>query len=174
MAPILGFIALCMMAVGGGNVLRQKIFPDEYLAKNEFIESVGKFIKEALQDNNYSTSDLENLQMIEYGSQVYIAQCAGCHGARLQGQANWKIRNFDGVFLNPPHDATSHTSHHRDQLLFNYIKKGGQALMSGDTKSGMPAFEDVLNNNDTWAVLAYMKSQWQLKIKDQQAKQNHK
>ena len=170
--PILGFIALCMMAVGGGNVLRQNFFPDEYLAKNEFFESVGKYIKGALRDNSYSLLDVKNQKMVEYGSQVYIAQCASCHGAKLQGQANWKIKNLDGTFPAPPHDATGHTWHHSDQLLFNYIKKGGQALMSGGTKSGMPAFGDVLNNNDIWAVLVYIKNQWPSEIQARQAKQN--
>jgi len=98
-----------MMAVGGGNVLRQKMFTDEYFSKNEFLESVGKFIKGALRDNSYSTLDIENLQMVEYGGQVYIAQCASCHGAKLQGKANWKIRNLDGNFSAHPHDATGHT-----------------------------------------------------------------
>ena len=157
-APILGFIALCMMAVGGGNVLRQKMFPDEYVSRNEFLEGVGKFIKGALRDNSYLTIDIKNLQMVEYGSQVYIAQCAGCHG----------------TFPPPPHDATGHTWHHSDQFLFNYIKKGGQALMSDGNKSGMPAFGNVLNNNDIWAVLAYIKSQWSPKIQAWQAKQNTK
>jgi cytochrome c len=158
-APTLGFIALCMMAVGGGNVLRQKMFPDEHISKNEFLESVGKYIKGALRDDSYSLLDIENQQIVEYGSHVYIVQCASCHGAKLQGQANWKVRNLDGVFPAPPHDATGHKWHHSDQLLFNYIKKGGKALMSGGTKSGMLAFGDVLNNDDIWAVLAYIKSQ---------------
>jgi cytochrome c len=173
-APILGFIALCMMAVGGGNVLRQKMFPDEYVSRNEFLEGVGKFIKGALRDNSYLTLDIKNLQMVEYGSQVYIAQCAGCHGAKLQGQANWKIRNLDGTFPAPPHDATGHTWHHSDQFLFNYIKKGGQDLMSDGNKSGMPAFGNVLNNNDIWAVLVYIKSQWSPKIQARKAKKNPK
>ena len=173
-APILGFIALCIMAVGGGNVLRQKIFPDEYLAKNEFLESVGKYIKVALRDNNYSFLDTKNPQMVEYGSQVYIGNCASCHGAKLQGQANWKIRNLDGVLPAPPHDAIGHTWHHSDQLLFNYIKYGGQDLMADGIKSGMPAFGNVLNNNDIWAVLTYIKSQWSPKIQALQVKQNTK
>ena len=173
-APILGFIALCMMAVGGGNVLRQKLFPDEYSVRNEFFESVGKFIKGALRDNSFLTLDLENLQMVEYGRRVYIAQCASCHGAKLQGEANWKIRNLDGTFPAPPHDATGHTWHHSDQFLFNYIKKEGQRLTSGGSKSCMPAFGNVLNNNDIWAVLVYIKSQWPPEILERQAKKNSK
>ena len=163
-APIVGFIALCMMAVGGGNVLRQKLFPDEYIAKNEFFDFVGKYINGALSNNNYRLLDAETAQMIEYGNQVYISQCASCHGTKLQGQANWRIKDLDGVLPAPPHD----------QMLFNYIKKGGHAMMTDGIKSGMPAFEDVLNNNDIWAVLAYIKSQWPPKIQALQAKQNTK
>jgi cytochrome c len=173
-APALGFIALCMMAVGGGNVLRHKMFPDEYIARPEFLESVGKFIKGAFRDGSYPTLDIENLQMVEYGSQVYNAQCASCHGPKLQGQANWKTRNLDGTFPAPPHDATGHTWHHSDQFLFNYIKKGGQVLISVGSKSGMPAFGDVLNNNEIWAILVYIKSQWPPEIQARQAKKNLK
>jgi mono/diheme cytochrome c family protein len=46
--------------------------------------------------------------------------------------------------------------------------------MSDGNKSGMPAFGNVLNNNDIWAVLAYIKSQWSPKIQAWQAKQNTK
>jgi len=44
--------------------------------------------------------------------------------------------------------------------------------MSGGTKSGMSAFGGVLNNNDIWAVLVYIKSQWPPEIQAWQAKQN--
>ena len=173
-APLLGFIALCLMAFGGGNVLRQKMYPDEYLGKNEFLESIGRYIKGALRDSTYYSADAKDLRLVEYGSQVYTAQCSRCHGVKLQGQPDWKTRNPDGVLPAPPHDSTGHTWHHSDQLLFDYTKSGGQALMPQGVKSGMPAFGAVLNDDDVWAVLAYIKSTWPPEIQKRQAQQNPK
>ena len=147
------------MAAGGGNVLRQKMFPEEYLSKNEFIESVGKYIKRIFRDNSYTSEDAKNPIKAEYGSQVYIAQCASCHGVKLQGQEHWKTKKLAGVLPSPPHNATGHLWQYSDQLLFDYIKKGGQDLVPEGDKSDMPGFGGVLNDYDIWAVLAYIKSQ---------------
>ena len=43
------------------------------------------------------------------GQKVYAAQCAACHGARLEGQPNWRVRGPDGRLPAPPHDASGHT-----------------------------------------------------------------
>src|SRR5690606_30865838 len=56
------------------------------------------------------------------GQKVYAAQCAACHGARLEGQPNWRVRGPDGRLPAPPHDASGHTWHHPDELLFRITK----------------------------------------------------
>ena len=122
-APALGFIALCLMAFGSGNVLRQKMYPEEYLGKNEFLETVGRYIKGALRGYDYSYADAKDRRLVNYGSRVYTAQCASCHGVKLQGQPDWKVRKSDGVLPAPPHDATGHTWHHSDDLLFGYTNR---------------------------------------------------
>ena len=172
--PALGFIALCLMVFGGGNVLRQKMYPEEYLGKNEFLETVGRYIKGALRGYDYSYADAKDRRLVNYGSRVYTAQCASCHGVKLQGQPDWKVRKSDGVLPAPPHDATGHTWHHSDDLLFGYTKLGGQALMLKGVKSGMPAFGAFLNDDDICAALAYIKSTWPPEIQAKQAHQNPK
>ena len=38
-----------------------------------------------------------------------------------------------------------------------------------DFNSGMPAFEDVLTDEEIWAVLNFIKSTWPQKIRDAQS-----
>lgn len=95
------------------------------------------------------------------GQQVYIQHCARCHGDDLEGQANWKEQNEDGSFRAPPHDANGHTWHHNDRLLIEAIEQGGARLPTniGGT-SNMPAFANVLTDEEITAVLSYIKSTW--------------
>lgn len=95
------------------------------------------------------------------GEKVYADFCATCHGANLEGETTeWRTLKADGTLPAPPHDGTGHTWHHGDRLLFTYIKEGGQALSGPDFKSGMPGFKEVLNDDQIWAVLHYIKSSW--------------
>ena len=40
------------------------------------------------------------------GLRIYAEHCAGCHGAKLGGQPDWKKRKADGRLPAPPHDGT--------------------------------------------------------------------
>ncbi|MDF0599397.1 cytochrome c [Psychromarinibacter sp. C21-152] len=106
------------------------------------------------------------------GETLYAEHCASCHGARLEGQPNWRQPGEDGVLPAPPHDETGHTWHHGDGVLFTYTKLGGQEALRRrgvtDFASGMPAFEDVLSDQEIWHVLAYIKSQWDPQVREMQ------
>src|SRR5688572_13754832 len=54
----------------------------------------------------------------EPGRQIYDPHCASCHGQKLEGQPNWRIRLPTGRLPAPPHDAGGHTWHHTDDELF--------------------------------------------------------
>lgn len=97
---------------------------------------------------------------VALGQSVYARHCASCHGAQLEGQANWRQPLPGGGFPAPPHDETGHTWHHPDALLFKIIKFGGQATSGPDFKSNMPAFNKVMTDAEIWAVLMYIKSHW--------------
>ena len=49
---------------------------------------------------------------------LYAENCASCHGAKLEGQPDWRSPGPDGVMPAPPHDRTGHTWHHGDGMLF--------------------------------------------------------
>lgn len=99
---------------------------------------------------------------VALGKTLYDNNCAACHGANLEGQPNWRIRLANGRLPAPPHDKTGHTWHHPDALLIDLIKNG---LVPGRTApkgyvSDMPAYNNLLSDNEIRAVLAYMKSTW--------------
>ena len=48
------------------------------------------------------------------GKLLYAEHCISCHGAVLQGVANWKERLADGSLPPPPHDSSGHTWHHEN------------------------------------------------------------
>jgi mono/diheme cytochrome c family protein len=94
------------------------------------------------------------------GQKVYAAQCASCHGVRLEGQPNWRERGPDGRLPAPPHDASGHTWHHPDELLFRITKLGvARAANLKDYASAMPAYEGVLSDAEIVAVLSWIKAQ---------------
>lgn len=106
-----------------------------------------------------STPDLETINL---GEAIYATHCASCHGTNLEGETNWKIQNEDKSFRAPPHDASGHTWHHGDSTLLEAIRLGGKRLEGlniGGT-SNMPAFADVLTDEEITAVLTYIKGTW--------------
>lgn len=115
-------------------------------------------------------ADPNDAVLVARGAEVYRAQCASCHGPRLEGQPNWRQRQPDGRLPAPPHDASGHTWHHADQQLFNVIKHGTAAFAPAGYKTNMVAYKDVLNDRDIWAVLAYIKTQWPQQVRERQAR----
>ena len=107
--------------------------------------------------------------LVTLGSQIYLDNCASCHGENLQGQPNWKSPGEDGMLPAPPHDESGHTWHHTDELLFE-LTKFGFAKISGlsDHKSNMPIYQDILSDKEIIAALSYIKSSW-----PQETRQRH-
>ena len=110
------------------------------------------------------------------GEMLYQENCASCHGVNLEGQPNWQVPNPDGTLPAPPHDATGHTWHHDNQLLYDYTALGGQGALAArgitDFQSGMPAFGEVLTEEEIWEVLAYIRSTWPERVQEAQASRN--
>lgn len=106
------------------------------------------------------------------GQQVYAAQCASCHGANLEGQPNWQSRRADGRLPAPPHDATGHSWHHPDGVLFRITKYGPAAIVGEDYASDMPGFEGVLSDAEIHAVLAFIRSTWPDREREFQERQS--
>jgi mono/diheme cytochrome c family protein len=98
--------------------------------------------------------------VVSQGRQIYADQCATCHGADLGGQPDWRSPLPSGRLPAPPHDASGHTWHHPDDVLFRIVKEGTAAIVGGGYESDMPGFADVLSDAEIEAVLAYIKSTW--------------
>ena len=106
-------------------------------------------------------------QLLAVGEQIYIARCAFCHGARLEGQPDWRTRGPDGLLPAPPHDASGHTWHHPDEVLFRITKFGvAKAANLADYLSAMPVYEGVLSDEEIVAVLSWIKSRWPASVRE--------
>ncbi|GAB5438111.1 c-type cytochrome [Falsiruegeria mediterranea] len=124
-----------------------------------------------------SVADHELLERdLKDGQALYKEHCASCHGGNLEGQDNWRSPNSDGTLPAPPHDETGHTWHHDNQLLFDYTKLGGSRALAAigvqDFNSGMPAFDDILSDDDVWNILAFIRSTWPERVQKIQASRN--
>jgi mono/diheme cytochrome c family protein len=116
----------------------------------------------ALWAERKSPADPNDAQQVARGKSIYTQYCVVCHGVRLEGQPNWQEKLPSGRMPAPPHDASGHTWHHPDSVLFGITKHG---LVPGQYappsyQSDMSAFGSVLSDEEIWAVLAYIKSSW--------------
>ena len=116
----------------------------------------------ALWNEGKTLADPDDSRQVAKGKLVYDRLCASCHGVRLEGQPNWQEKLPSGRMPAPPHDASGHTWHHPDSVLFGIIKEG---LVPGKYappkyESDMPVFGRMLTDDGIWAVLAYIKSSW--------------
>ncbi|WP_151637905.1 c-type cytochrome [Noviherbaspirillum aerium] len=116
--------------------------------------------------------DPSDASLVERGKGIYVSHCAACHGAKLEGQPEWRLRLANGRLPAPPHDASGHTWHHPDKVLFDIVKNG---LVPGKTapdgyQSDMPAYASQLSDEQITAVLAYIKSHWPQELLELQRK----
>lgn len=103
----------------------------------------------------------------DQGRTLYMEHCASCHGANLEGQPDWRSPRPDGTWRAPPHSVDGHTWHNADAMLFDYVKRGGQAAlddMGVEFRSAMPGFGDRLTDDEIEAVLAFIASTWPAEI----------
>ncbi len=103
----------------------------------------------------------DDLVVVQAGEKIYQSQCASCHGVSLEGQADWRTRDAQGYLPAPPHDATGHTWHHADDLLFEITKYGPAAVINDASYiTRMPAYQGILSDDEIIAVLSFIKNTW--------------
>lgn len=113
--------------------------------------------------------DADDKTLVALGRTVYGQHCASCHGAKLEGQPDWRTRKADGKLPAPPHDETGHTWHHADEQLFRLTRDGLKPPLALDGyQSDMPAFGGVLTNEQIGAVLSFIKNSWPAPIRARQ------
>ncbi len=74
--------------------------------------------------------------------------------------------DVDGLMPAPPHDETGHTWHHPDRYLFMVTKYGIEEFIGEKYPNNMPAYKDILSDEEIIAVLSYIKSTWPTKIQE--------
>jgi len=110
-------------------------------------------------------ADSRDAAKLAFGAKVYAQHCSSCHGAKLEGQPNWRTRGSNGRLPAPPHDESGHTWHHPDRVLFAISKNGlVPPYAPKNYESDMPAFGGKLSDEEIWAVLAYIKSHWTSRV----------
>jgi len=114
---------------------------------------------------------------IAAGATLYAEHCAACHGADLEGQPDWRSPGEGGLLAAPPHDARGHTWHHETPLLLDYTLKGGRAALAArgvkGFESGMPAFADILSEDQALDILAFIRSTWPKRLQEAQSAHTH-
>lgn len=95
-------------------------------------------------------------EQLMLGREVFTQNCALCHGDQAQGLVgDWREKLDDGSFPPPPLNGSAHAWHHPQEILLRVIDYGGEA-MGGK----MPAFIDVLEQDEKLAAIAYFQSFW--------------
>jgi len=113
--------------------------------------------------DEFEERDAEKLAL---GEQIYVQYCAACHGEQLEGEPEWRRRGADGRLPAPPHDDSGHTWHHPDEELFLVTRDGMVPPLAPEGyESNMPAFGDVLTDEEIRAVIVYIKSHWSDEIR---------
>lgn len=114
-----------------------------------------------LRDRPAALLQADDPAVLALGERVYGAHCAACHGARLEGQPDWRERDAQGLLPAPPHDENGHTWHHPDAQLFAIVKLGlPEVIGQPDYRTTMPAYAGVLSDAEIIAVLSWIKSRW--------------
>ncbi len=89
------------------------------------------------------------------GGRAYARLCAGCHGDRAQGVADWRTRGPDGRFPPPPLDGTAHAWHHPIRALVTQILHGAPG-----GSGNMPGFAGVLGEEQALEIIAWFQDRW--------------
>ena len=124
--------------------------------------AIGLYLILSLNNQTHANMSLmpDNSETITFGKDIYLQECASCHGKNLAGQANWRERDDKGYMPAPPHDKNGHTWHHSDHNLFLMTKYGIEKIIGKKYPNNMPAYEDMLSDYEIIAVLSYIKSNW--------------
>lgn len=102
-----------------------------------------------------------NIAQIMRGEVVYATHCVGCHGPNGEATPDWRKPNSDGKYPPPPLDSSAHAWHHSTNVLKKTILKGTPPEIGS-----MPAWEDILTEQQVDDVIVWIKSLWSDEIYD--------
>lgn len=117
---------------------------------------------------DYLAADRHNSAQTSLGKSLYRANCAFCHGDKLEGQSGWEKAYPRGSRPALPLNGDGTIVRLSDHDLFDVTKYGGQSFSPAEYKNNMPGFEVQLSDADIWAILAYVKSVWTEEVVEKQ------
>ncbi len=98
--------------------------------------------------------------VIKAGGQLYQQHCAQCHGKEAEGDPAWRRPGADGRYPPPPLNGSGHAWHHSKAWLRSIIREGSQP------QGNMPAWGQVLTDDEIEAVVAWFQWQWPDRVYD--------
>jgi mono/diheme cytochrome c family protein len=101
-----------------------------------------------------------NLALINQGWHLYEKHCAHCHGPHAEGDTLWRKPGVDGYYPPPPLDGSGHSWHHPRSVLHNIIKHGSPVDERGLPLGKMPAWGQVLNDQEIEVLIVWFQSLW--------------
>ncbi|HKZ86088.1 MAG TPA: CopD family protein [Anaerolineae bacterium] len=111
--------------------------------------SVYTFFKEATPGLSLTNPYLPDEQSLAIGQQLFEANCATCHGSAGRGNGP----RAGELPVRPADFGSGHLDIHTDGDIFYWIQNGLPARVA----SPMPAFKDVLTEDETWHVVNYVR-----------------
>lgn len=86
-------------------------------------------------------------ESIDTGRMLFMANCTQCHGETGRGDGP-----LASTLSIPPANLYDHIPYHPDQFFFGVMTKGLSGVM--------PAFEDVLTEDQRWNILNFLRDQF--------------
>ena len=117
-------------------------------------------------------ADADDVFLVKRGRLVYRERCASCHGRNLEGQPLWRLADQYAGRRAPALNQTGLAWQRPDEQLFDVIKYGKFADAPDQTASSMPAFKNVLDDQEILAVSAFIKASWPTGFRVLQATRN--
>ena len=114
----------------------------------------------------------DDQDLVDLGKLVYKNNCASCHGVNLEGQERWREPDAAGYMPAQPHDESGHTWHHSDEYLFLMTKYGLEEIIGQEYPNNMPAYKDILSDEDILDSMSFITSTWSREITLQHDKIN--
>jgi mono/diheme cytochrome c family protein len=105
----------------------------------------------AVPTSFHTSSTQFSVNSIARGARSYALHCAGCHGVdgRGEGPLATNVTRWPPTFVSPI------LARRADGEIFWHIQYG---MPDEDGRSAMPAFSKQLDDDETWAVLDYIKA----------------
>ena len=124
-----------------------------------------------LMAREHPPGDPADAEQVAVGAALYGWNCARCHGEDLSGELGW-VKVQTGLSeeeiervaerlgdVAPAHDDSGSTSRLDDAKLYDVIALGPEKAMN-KADSRMEGFEGRLDEDEIWAIVAFMKSTW--------------